>query len=48
MMAPFSDRQRWGINAGVSLGHHARLSAPDVGSGLTQSRRRRAAPAQWI
>jgi hypothetical protein len=46
MMAPLSDRQRWGINAGASLGHHARLSAPDVGSGLTQPPRRRAAPAQ--
>ena len=22
MMAPLSDRQRWGINAGASLGHH--------------------------
>jgi hypothetical protein len=21
-MAPLSDRQRWGINAGASLGHH--------------------------
>ncbi len=26
MMAPLSDRQRWGINAGASLGHHQRAT----------------------
>jgi hypothetical protein len=26
MMAPLSDRQRWGINAGASLGHQRRAS----------------------
>ena len=26
MMAPLSDRQRWGISAGVSLGHQRRAS----------------------
>jgi hypothetical protein len=37
MVTPLSDRQRWGINAGASP--RARLSAPDVGSGLTKRRR---------